>query len=247
MTRFHSASIGAPLTAASAALLAVLSAVACAAPAASAPRAEEMTAAPQSAPAPGPRPAAAASAPDQPALVSALVKQHGDAARARVERGVRQVASFWRAEDGDAAALQAFVASSFVADEGKLPALLQRFSLATEQLDGHFLEMGRALRSWSELELGPQLDVDALFAALDPSAHLPEDLFASKLAFVALLNFPLPELEEMVAQGPSWTRAQWAAARLTRRFALRPSGARARLTLTVDFPTPPLPLPTAMI
>src|SRR5213075_1743366 len=74
-------------------------------------------------------------------------------------------------------------------------------------------------------ELGPQMDVDQLFAGLDVSAHLSEDLFASKLAFVALLNFPQANLDEMTAQGPKWSRQEWAMARLTQRFALRPSGA----------------------
>ena len=79
------------------------------------------------------------------------------------------------------------------------------------------------LRRHSDLELGPLLPIDEQFAALDLSAHSSEDLFQSKLAFIALLNFPLPTLDEMLAQGPKWTRNQWAAARLTRRFALRPS------------------------
>ena len=162
---------------------------------------------------------------DQPALVGALVQKHGEGARPRAERGVRQVAAFWRAEDGDAAALRAFVEESFVADPKQLEALLARFSAAFEQVDGHMLEIGRALRSWNELELGPQMEVDQLFASMDVGAHLPEDLFSSKLAFVALLNFPQPDLQEMVAQGPHWSRPQWAQARLTRRFALRPSGA----------------------
>src|SRR2546427_3524732 len=161
---------------------------------------------------------------DQPALVGALVQKHGEGARPRAERGVRQVAAFWRAEDGDAAALRAFVEESFVADPKQLEALLARFSAAFEQVDGHMLEIGRALRSWNELELGPQMEVDQLFASMDVGAHLPEDLFSSKLAFVALLNFPQPDLQEMVAQGPRWSRQQWAAARLTRRFAVRPSG-----------------------
>ena len=159
---------------------------------------------------------------DAPALVQKLVQKHGEASRARAERGVKQVAAYWRAGDGDAAS---FVEESFVPDAPGQEALLKRFSMAFEQIDGHFLEIGRALRSWSELELGPQLPVDQLFAGLDLGAHASEDLFTSKLAFVALLNFPLPDLEEMVAQGPRWSRAQWAMARLTRRFALRPSGA----------------------
>src|SRR5438128_5217323 len=173
---------------------------------------------------------------DQVGLVTALAQKHGEPSRARAERGVRQVSAYWRTEDGDAAALRAFVEDAFVADPEQLDALLGRFSAAFEQIDGHMLEIGRALRSWNELELGPQMDVDQAFAALDVSAHLPEDLFTSKLAFVALLNFPQPDLQEMVSQAPRWSRQQWAHARLTRRFAVRPSGAalQAVAKATVD-------------
>jgi hypothetical protein len=162
---------------------------------------------------------------DQPALVEALVQKHGEAARQRAVRGVHQVAAYWRPDDGDGDALRAFVLDSFVADPAQQEALLKRFSAASEQMYGHLLEIGRALRSWSELELGPQMEVDQRFAALDVGAHLSEDLFSSKLAFVALLNFDLPDLQEMLAKGPEWSRRQWAAARLTRQFASRPSGA----------------------
>jgi hypothetical protein len=162
---------------------------------------------------------------DQAALVGALVQKQGEASRPRAERGVRQVTAFWRKEDGDAETLRAFTEGAFVADPRQLDALLGRFSAALEQIDGHMLEISRALRSWSELELGPQMDVDQLFAAMDVSAHVPEDLFSTKLAFVALLNFPQPDLQEMVAKGPRWSRKQWAQARLTRRFVVRPGGA----------------------
>src|SRR5947208_2334286 len=162
---------------------------------------------------------------DSAGLVPALVQKHGQSSRDRAERGVRQVTAYWRGRDGDVATLRAFVEESFVADPKQLDALHQRFSAAFEQIDGHLLEIGRALRSWNELELGPQMELDQLFAALEIGAHLSEDLFSSKLAFVALLNFPQPDLQEMVAEGPRWSRKQWAQARLTRRFVVRPSGA----------------------
>jgi len=161
---------------------------------------------------------------DQAAIVSALVKKYGEASRPRAERGVKQVAAYWRPQDGDAEAARAFISESFVNDEKQQDALLARFSAASEQIGGHLLEIGRALRSWSELELGPQMDVDQLFAGLDVGAHLSEDLFSSKLAFVALLNFDLPDLPEMLVKGPGWSRKQWAAVRLTRQFASRPTG-----------------------
>src|SRR5438876_2126074 len=69
---------------------------------------------------------------DQAGLVAALVRKHGEPSRARAERGIRQVSAYWRADDGDAAALRAFVEDAFVedafvADPQQLDALLGRF------------------------------------------------------------------------------------------------------------------------
>jgi hypothetical protein len=157
-------------------------------------------------------------------LVDALVKKHGEASRSRAQRGVEQVTSQWMPADGDAAALAGFVDEYFVSDPAALDMLFHRFEAATEQMDGHLVEIGRALRFNAEVETGPQIPVDALFAGLDVGAHLSEDMFHSKLAFVALLNFPLASLAEMERDGGSWTRRQWAEVRLAKRFTSRPSG-----------------------
>ncbi len=152
------------------------------------------------------------------AIEARLIATHGEAARARVEQGVRQVATLWRDEDGD---LGAFATEHFIADPTRLDAAFVRFQANLEQVDGHLLEIGRELRRPTELDLGPMEKVDPLFAAWDPSAHLTEDFFASKLGFVALLNFPLTTLEQRLALGPGWSRRQWAEARLSGRFGRR--------------------------
>lgn len=151
-------------------------------------------------------------------LEAKLTATHGEPARARVEQGVRQVAALWRDEDGD---LGAFATEHFISDPARLEAAFARFEANLEQIDGHLLEVGRELRRPTELDLGPMEKIDPLFAAWDPSAHLTEDFFASKLGFVALLNFPLTTLEQRLAQGPGWSRRQWAEARLTGRFGRR--------------------------
>ncbi len=92
------------------------------------------------------------------------------------------------------------------------------WSASFEQLDGHFNELGRELRWATDLDLGPLLPVDPLLAAYDPSAHVTEDLFQSKIGFVVLLNFPLTTLAERAAQAKGYTRRQWAEARLAGRF-----------------------------
>ncbi|HYH95795.1 hypothetical protein, partial [Hyalangium sp.] len=152
---------------------------------------------------------------DTSALKAELVAKHGEAQRARIERGVDQVAAQWREEDGD---LGAFVREHFLADPKALDATFARLERIFEQLDGHFNELGRELRWATDLDLGPLLPVDPLLAAYDPSAHVTDDLFKSKIGFVVLLNFPLTTLAERAANAKNYTRRQWAEARLASRF-----------------------------
>lgn len=155
---------------------------------------------------------------DLAALEAKLIATHGEAQRARIEQGVRQVATLWKKEDGD---LSAFATEQFIAEPARLDALFTRFEQNLEQVDGHLLEIGRELRRPTELDVGPLEKIDPLFAAWDPSAHLTDDFFSSKLAFVALLNFPLTTLDERLSKGPAWSRRQWAEARLTGRYSRR--------------------------
>jgi len=146
------------------------------------------------------------------------VAKYGEAARPRLARGIAQVAALWRAEDGD---LAAFVREQFVADPAALQATFDRFEAAFEALDGHFNEIGRELRRPVDLDLGPLLPLDPLFGGFDAAAHLADDLFSSKVAFVALLNFPQTTLAERLSDGRKWSRLEWAEARLTGRFTRR--------------------------
>ncbi len=152
---------------------------------------------------------------------AALLESHGEVQRARIERGVDQAASLWRASDGDGEAFVAFAKENFASDPKVLDGLLVRFEENLESLDGHMLEIGRDLSRRTVIEMGPILPVDRLFGAWEPAAHVGEDLFAQKIAFVALLNFPLSTLEERLDKGGAWTRRQWAESRLARRFETR--------------------------
>ena len=154
-------------------------------------------------------------------LEASLTAKYGEAQRARAARGLRQVSNFWRAEDGDAAAFEEFVNANFAGDQPTLDATFARFEQNLEQLYGHMAEIGREFRSQSELDIGPVLPLDELFAGYDPSAHLSEDLFKSKIAFVVLLNFPLTTLEQRLGEGEHWSRREWAEARLAQQFSSR--------------------------
>jgi hypothetical protein len=153
-----------------------------------------------------------------------LVARHGDARRAEIERGVDQVAALWRTTDGD---LAAFCLEQFAADAPARDALFARLEAALEQIDGHFLELGRSMRWGTEVEDGPQLPADKLLAAYDAGARVVDDLFAAKVAFAALLNFPLTRLADRLRDGAGYSRRTWAEVRLTGRFDTRIPGALA--------------------
>src|SRR5438876_1960881 len=150
-----------------------------------------------------------------------LIAKYGEAQRLRLERGLRQVGEFWRPEDGDAAAFEGFVRANFAGDQATLDTMFSRFERLLEQLGGHMHEINREFRRQMDLDLGPVLPFDEMFGGYDPSAHIIDDFFQNKLAFVALLNFPLTTLDERLKDGPSWTRRQWAEVRLTQRFSKR--------------------------
>ena len=152
---------------------------------------------------------------------SALLAAHGEAQRDRIERGVDQAASLWRDSDGNPDAFVAFAKENFASDPKTLDALFSRFEENLESLNGHLAEIGRDLASQTVIERGPILPVDRLFGEWDAGAHVSEDLFRQKIAFVALLNFAETTLEERLRKGDGWTRRQWAEARLSQRFESR--------------------------
>ena len=137
------------------------------------------------------------------AIEQELVAKHGEAERARIARGLAQVAKFWRQDeagnpgkgDGDAAALASFVRENYAGDAVARDALFSRMEFVFESLDGHLQEIGRDFRRQTDLDLGPIRSFDETLAAYDAGAHVSDDLFANKLAFVILLNFPLTTLE----------------------------------------------------
>ena len=155
------------------------------------------------------------------ALEEELVAAHGEEQRVRAQKGLDQVASFWREQDGGQEAFEAFVRRNFAGDAESVDVMFSRFEKLLEQLDGHSLEILLAFREQSDLDLGPIQPFDEIFAAYDPSAHVMDDFFENKLAFVVLLNFPLSSLSQRLDEGESWTRQQWATARLADRFAKR--------------------------
>jgi hypothetical protein len=164
--------------------------------------------------------------------IDRLVERHGPEHAARVRRGVEQAAYRWRPEDGSADDFAAFCADNFLADPEALATTFRRLEEVLEQIDGHLHEVRRELTWPIDVDTGRPLGTaDRLLANLDLAAHVDEDLFRTRVAFLALLNFPIHTLAERLAEGPGWDRETWARSRLMDRFVLRvPAAVQQEIT-----------------
>lgn len=162
------------------------------------------------------------------AAIDALVARHGPAQAERIRLGVRQAAQRWWPEDGDAAAFEAFCEESFLAEPADLERAAERLERVLEQVHGRLHEIRRELVEPLDLDAGPVSKVDELLAGLDLDAHVGEDLFKTKVAFLALLNYPVRTLADCLREGPGWDRATWARARMMDAFAERVPAAVAQ-------------------
>lgn len=154
-------------------------------------------------------------------LETELIGKYGESQRPRLQRGMRQVAQFWRAEDGDQAAFESLVRTHFAGDQQTLDALFNRMQFILESVYGHMQEISRDLQWQSDLDLGTIHPFDEILAAYVPSAHLADDFFKNKIAFITLLNFPITTLEQRLTEGQGWSRRQWAEAALGLAFSKR--------------------------
>jgi hypothetical protein len=157
----------------------------------------------------------------QAKLEKELSDKYGEIQRPRLQQGLKQVASFWRTEDGNEDIFESFVRINFAGDQATLDVMFSRFEYLMEQLNGHFTEIGREFRQQSDLDLGTIYPFDETFSGYSAGAHVTDDFFQNKLAFTVLLNFPLTTLQERLTKGGQWSRRQWAEVRLAQQFAKR--------------------------
>ncbi len=153
------------------------------------------------------------------AVVSQLTAKHVEE-RDRIERVVGQTADLWRAEDGTPDDFTKFCLEHFLTGE-KLEKTFSRLEKNMETVRGHIHQINRTLSEPLDLDLGEPLPIDYIFAKYSPGAHVADDFFANKLAFIIRLNFPYYPLREKLARGPGWSRKQWAHARLGDMFKSR--------------------------
>lgn len=132
----------------------------------------------------------------------------------RIDRGVSQVAAFWREEDGTPEEFKAFCLAHFEGDETKRKTLFGKLSRNYEQIWGHFNQLNLELNKALHLDRGPIDVVDVKFGSFSAGAHLTDDLFNNKIAFLTILNFPACSLQEKAARAIAWSREDWAYARM---------------------------------
>ena len=154
-------------------------------------------------------------------VVNTLAGKYGEAEKSRIQRGVNQAATLWRESDGKTEDFEKFCTQNFVAGDTAVNVLFAKLSNAIEVLYGNFNKMGLDLRIPLDLVGGEVTPIDEMLGAYSPSAHVTDDFFQNKVAFVTMLNFPFYTLKEKTEQGTAWSRRQWAYARMGDMFASR--------------------------
>lgn len=154
-------------------------------------------------------------------VIKSLADSLGSEHQFRIERGVQQTANLWRESDGTVADFEKFCKQNFIAGEQELEKLYVRLERNFEILNGYFHKMDVMLKEPLQLE-GPEIEpVDMMFGSYNASAHLTDDFFSNKIAFITALNFPFYSLKEKTENSSSWSRRDWAYARMGDRFTSR--------------------------
>lgn len=150
----------------------------------------------------------------------------------RMQRGVRQAGALWRAEDGTADDFKTFVIEHYAMTNQQRMSLFESLSRIMERLNESADMLTVELLKPTQLtNVGEPTEIDWIMSGYNPSAHLSDDMFANKVAFITILNFPFYSLDEKNSLGQTWTRRQWAEARLGDVFTQRvPAEVLAKVT-----------------
>lgn len=138
----------------------------------------------------------------------------------RIEKGLEQVFSLWTKEDGSEAELLEFCLNNFFCEEKSLN-LLKKFDAKYETLNGRLTALLLDFRKELDEDTGEIGPEDSLFSSFNLGAHVREDLFKKKIAFLALLNFKAEKIEKALKEGNTWSREKWASHRLAQRHLFR--------------------------
>jgi hypothetical protein len=136
--------------------------------------------------------------------------------------GVQQARALWTEKDGTQADFDQLVADYYCSSDSARMALFESLSRIFENMfqsaDMLTVELLRPTQLTNAAE--PQAS-DWIMSGYSPLAHFSDDMFANKLAFITIMNFPHYSLEEKNTLGRKWTRQEWAYARMGDVFTTR--------------------------
>lgn len=150
-----------------------------------------------------------------------IVKNNSELDPVLIEKGVTQTARLWRAEDGSLEDFNMFCKDNMASNNQEKEQLFYKLQRNYEILWGNSLKLLLELREPTDMVGNKTTPVDLILSGFDPKAHLEEDLFHNKIAFITVLNFPSFTLSEKQEVGDKWTRLEWAYARMGDIFTTR--------------------------
>jgi len=154
-------------------------------------------------------------------VVNQLSSEIESADKALLEEGIRQCAFLWRESDGTEQEFKEFVKENYAADPEAKKALFEKLSGAFEKIYGYYGDLTAELQKPTILKGPEPTTIDYILSTYSPYAHVSEDLFANKLAFITVLNFPNYTLAQKNELGKDWSRQDWAYARMGDLFTTR--------------------------
>lgn len=153
--------------------------------------------------------------------INSIVAENAQCDVDLVTRGVKQVAALWQQEDGTTQEFETFVKENYEGDSIKRLELYNKLAKVYEVLLGTSNQVAVEL-SLPTILAGPEpTNLDYIMSAFNPYSHLWNDLYGNKVAFITILNFPNYTLSEKNVLGASWSRKEWAYARMGDMFTSR--------------------------
>ena len=157
--------------------------------------------------------------------VENILAAHPTADSMTVVRGAEQVAALWQKSDGTAEDYLTLVSHSYAGSSETRQQLYNRMAFILEQCGQSADMLNNTLQEPTTLVgKGEPTQVDYIISGYSPMAHFAEDMFANKIAHICVLNFPHYTLEEKNSIGQTWSRQEWAYARLGDVFSTRVPG-----------------------
>lgn len=145
---------------------------------------------------------------------AAILKKGCNISEQLLDRGLSQVAAFWTSNDGSQDEYVDFCTKNFCLNIEEKDKLFNRLCDNFETILGHNNRISIELLRPTHVVGYDDLAIDDIFGAYNGLAHLNQDMFNNKIAFIVILNFPHFTLREKVNNGENWTTRQWGYVRL---------------------------------